>query len=69
MGCSTTTEELQEKILKLQLKRNEIREQKKKKIARLEKLTGEEIKKKKIPDYLEKSEDDDNSKKKQKNKN
>ena len=56
MGCSTTKVQLEEKIEKLKLERATIREQKKKKIDRLEKLKGEEIKKLHIPDYLENSE-------------
>ncbi len=58
MGCSTTKVQLEEKIEKLKLERATIREQKKKKIDRLEKLKGEEIKKLHIPDYLENSEND-----------
>ena len=58
MGCSTTKIQLEEKIEKLKLERATIREQKKKKIDRLEKLKGEEIKKLHIPDYLENSEND-----------
>ena len=55
--------QLEEKIEKLKLERATIREQKKKKIDRLQKLKGEEIKKMHIPDYLENSENDIEKKK------
>ena len=66
MGCTSSIEELEEKIAKLKLKRTEIREAKKKKIKRLEQLTDEEIKREAVPDCYVKSEKDN---KKNKNKN
>ena len=69
MGCTSSTEELEAKILKLKIKRTGIREERKKKIARLEKLTGEEIKRESVPDCYAKTENDgsiNNNKKKEK---
>ena len=45
MGCSSSNEELEEKINKLIEKRNQIRSLKKRKIKRLEKLTNEKFNK------------------------
>ena len=54
MGCSSTNEELEERIKKLLNKRNEIRSLRKRKIKRLEKLTNEKYKKELVPDcYIE----------------
>ena len=54
MGCSSTNEELEERIKKLLEKRNEIRSLRKRKIKRLEKLTSEKYKKELVPDcYIE----------------
>lgn len=54
MGCSSSNEELEEKINKLIEKRNEIRSLKKRKIKRLEKLTNEKFNKEVVPDcYVE----------------
>ena len=54
MGCTSTNEELEDKINKLIEKRNEIRKLKKRKIKRLEKLTNEKFNKDIVPDcYIE----------------
>ncbi len=50
MGCSSSNEELEEKINKLIEKRNQIRSLKKRKIKRLEKLTNEKFNKEVVPD-------------------
>ena len=50
MGCTSSTEALEEKISKLKIERNELREKRKKKISRLEDLTGDKVKREPVPD-------------------
>ena len=57
MGCDDSKEDLESKMLMLKLKRIAIRQQREKKIARLEKLTGEKIIIEPVPDYLEDNND------------
>ena len=57
MGCSSATEDLETKLLMLKIKRVAIQQERNKKIKKLEKLTGEEVIRESIPDYLEESDD------------
>ena len=57
MGCEYTKDDLETKKLMLEMKRIAIRNQRKKKIEKLEKLTGKKILTEPIPDYLEESDD------------
>ena len=59
MGCSSSIEELEEKVSKLKIKRDEIRQRRKKKITRLENLTGDEIKRPPVPDCFRKTDSDE----------
>ncbi len=68
MGCSSSIEELEAKVEKLKLKRTAIREQRKKKIKRLENLTGDEIKREPVPDCFKKTENESSDKENKKNK-
>ena len=69
MGCMSSTEQLEAKIGKLKLERNEIREKRKKKIARLEALTGEKVKREPVPDCFKKTENDKSTSKEKKENN
>ena len=53
MGCEYTKEDLEARMLMLKIKRLAIRQQRRKKIEKLEKLTGEKIIIEPIPDYLD----------------
>ena len=53
MGCSSAREKIESKMLSLKLERVLIKQEKKKQIAQLEKMTGEKIKREKIPDYID----------------
>ena len=68
MGCTSATEDLESKMLMLKIKRIAIQKERDKKIKKLEKLTGEDVVREAIPDYLEESDDNiseniDNTKK------
>ena len=53
MGCEDSKESLETKMLMLKMQRIAIRQQRQKKIERLEKLTGTKINTEPLPDYLE----------------
>ncbi len=53
MGCSSAREKIESKILSLKLERVLIKQEKKKQIAQLEKMTGQKIKREKVPDYID----------------
>ena len=63
MGCSSSREKLESRMLMLKLKRIEIKQEREERIKALEKLIGKKIPRKSIPDYIEKSNNgnDDNS--------
>ena len=63
MGCSSSREKLESRMLMLKLKRIEIKQEREERIKALEKLLGKKIPRKSIPDYIEKSNNgnDDNS--------
>lgn len=66
MGCSSSREKLESRMLMLKLKRIEIKQEREERIKALEKLIGKKIPRKSIPDYIEKSNngnDDNNSEK------
>ena len=53
MGCENSKEDLEARMLMLKMKRHAIRQQRIKKIKRLEELTGEKIIVEPLPDYEE----------------
>ncbi len=55
MGCSSSREKLESRMLMLKLKRIEIKQEREERIKALEKLLGKQIPRKSIPDYIEKS--------------
>lgn len=55
MGCSSSREKLESRMLMLKLKRIEIKQEREERIKALEKLLGKKIPRKSIPDYIEKS--------------
>ena len=63
MGCEYTKEDLEARMLMLKIKRLAIRQQRRKKIEKLEKLTGEKIIIEPIPDYLEETNENNPSNK------
>ena len=63
MGCEYTKEDLEARMLMLKIKRLAIRQQRMKKIEKLEKLTGEKIIIEPIPDYLEENNENNPSNK------
>lgn len=71
MGCSTTREKLESKMLMLKLRRVEIKQERQERIKDLQKITGKEVSREPIPDYVDHSDDeeeDDEDVKKSKNK-
>ena len=58
MGTSSTREIIESKMLKLKLRRIEIKEERIERVKQLEKLTGKEIIREPIPDYIDHSEDE-----------
>ena len=57
MGCTSSREKLESKMLILKLKSIEIKQEREERIKALEKITGKHIQRKSIPDYIEKSND------------
>ena len=60
MGTTSTREKIESKMLKLKLRRVEIKEERKERVKQLEKITGKEINRDPIPDYIDHSEDEIN---------
>jgi hypothetical protein len=60
MGASSAREKLESKMLKLKLRRVEIKQERIERVKQLEKLTGKEIIREPIPDYIDHSEDEIN---------
>ena len=60
MGTSSAREEIESKMLKLKLRRIEIKQERSERIKQLEKITGREIVREPIPDYVDHSEDEIN---------
>ena len=60
MGVSSTREKIESKMLKLKLRRVEIKQERMERVKQLEKLTGKEITREPIPDYIDHSEDEIN---------
>ena len=69
MGCATVKEQLESKIMMLKLERVDIRTEREERIKQLQKLTGETIKRKPIPDYYVHEEEINNLHKQQKKEN
>ena len=57
MGVSSEREKLEAKILELKYKRVEIQEEKEEMMEKLKKLTGKEVIRKPIPDYIDETSD------------
>ena len=53
MGCSTTREKIESKMLKLKLRRVEIKQERNKQIKELEKITGKHVNRQEIEDYVD----------------
>ena len=60
MGASSAREKLESKMLKLKLRRVEIKQERMERIKQLEEITGKEIIREPIPDYIDHSEDEIN---------
>ena len=60
MGASSAREQLESKMLKLKLRRIEIKQERIERVNQLEKITGKEIIREPIPDYIDHSEDEIN---------
>ena len=60
MGASSTREKIESKMLKLKLRRVEIKQERIERVKQLEELTGKEIIREPIPDYVDHSEDEIN---------
>ena len=60
MGVSSAREKIESKMLKLKLRRVEIKQERMERVKQLEKLTGKEIIREPIPDYIDHSEDEIN---------
>ena len=58
MGTSSTREIIESKMLKLKLRRIEIKQERIERVKQLEKITGKEIIREPIPDYIDHSEDE-----------
>jgi len=52
MGCSVNKEALESEILLLQLQKAKIKDERKKMLEKYKNLTGENLKRPKIPDYI-----------------
>ena len=57
MGASSEREKLEARILELKYKRVEIQEEKEEMMEKLKKITGKEVKRKPIPDYIDETND------------
>ena len=60
MGASSAREKIESKMLKLKLRRVEIKQERMECVKKLEKITGKEIIREPIPDYIDHSEDEIN---------
>ena len=60
MGTTSTREKIESKMLKLKLRRVEIKQERIERVNQLEKITGKEIIREPIPDYIDHSEDEIN---------
>ena len=60
MGASSAREKLESKMLKLKLRRVEIKQERMERVKQLEEITGKEIIREPIPDYIDHSEDEIN---------
>ena len=60
MGASSAREQLESKMLKLKLRRDEIKQERMERVKQLEEITGKEIIREPIPDYIDHSEDEIN---------
>ena len=57
MGCGSTKEKLENRMLELKLKKIEIKKERKARIKDLERLTGKRVIRDEIPDYIDSSND------------
>jgi hypothetical protein len=55
MGCSSTREKLESRMLILKLKKIEIKKEREERIKDLERITGKPVKRDIIPDYIDNS--------------
>ena len=60
MGATSAREKIESNMLKLKLRRVEIKQERIERVKQLEKLTGKEIIREPIPDYVDHSEDEIN---------
>ena len=60
MGATSTREKIESQMLKLKLRRVEIKQERIERVKQLEELTGKEIIREPIPDYIDHSEDEIN---------
>ena len=60
MGASSAREKLESKMLKLKLRRVEIKQERMERVKQLEEITGKETIREPIPDYIDHSEDEIN---------
>ena len=60
MGTTSTREKIESKMLKLKLRRVEIKQERIERVKQLEEITGKEIIREPIPDYIDHSEDEIN---------
>ena len=58
MGAASAREKLESKMLKLKLRRVEIKQERMERVKQLEEITGKEIIREPIPDYIDHSEDE-----------
>ena len=58
MGASSDRERIESKMLKLKLRRVEIKQERKERVKDLEKILGKEVIREPIPDYIDHSEDE-----------
>ena len=57
MGCGSTREKLENRMLELKLKKIEIKKEREERIKDLERITGKPVKRDIIPDYIDSSND------------
>ncbi len=60
MGASSAREQLESQMLKLKLRRVEIKQERIERLKQLEEMTGKEVIREPIPDYIDHSEDEIN---------
>ena len=61
MGCATVKEKLESKIMLLKLQKVDILQEREEKLKEYQKLTGETLQRKPVPDYIIKDESEINN--------